>query len=975
MSKLTTSPIWALAAVAVLGMGLAACSSSDDPAPPPPPPPPVDTGPTAYEAGKAAIMAADTAEEARDAYDDIDLSEVSGDEAASLMMALNDRLAAIAADNAYADGKAAIMAAETAEAAQAAYDAIDKDAVSGAEATSLAAALETRKMEIATAGRIEMQRQALMAAAGMIDTSDMMTAEEIVAANAAIAALKRAIAAAVDVDDTSMYQTQVDTAEGHVMASQSALDHAGQTMVLMNAVDAVKDLDLTGLSTQEAITAANTVITALKTALENATELSDAEKAEAMTVLATADRTVMAAQVRVDTASQRVALSTAVEALRMIDLNDLMTQDDIDKAERAIIALDEALKAATNLTDAEKLDATVDVTVAKRRLASAQTALDGNVGSQRTALMNAGNALAAIDLDDLDTQAKIDAADTAVKALETALNAATHLSDSEKSKYQTQLSTARETVRTAQTGMDKDGRMMAQRTAIKTTVEMARTAVGKVDDDSTDAEVTAAETALENLKKAIEGAEDLPEGDTEVAGAQGTYDTLVGQLSSAKSSRKTAMDEDNEKRNQMLGATAAKLYAGIKQQEGAVGDVDAAGEVFAAYNDADTAITVTTWDTTLETPAVATATLSEDKKTMVADLHGWEGKRYADPAGGHMYEAIVYSNVGEPERGDKFGQIGVGTPVAGYQYGLSDAGQLAVNTSGTAAYVDLIDGSNFDQTAGVKRFPLPDPNPGQATVVSVPGSFHGVSGTYTCTPGGAVCAANLSGDGFQLGTVPSATVATFTDGGGTWMFKPSNPEARVMESADDDYASYGWWIRKADNDGPFTASAFVDVKGTVDAAAGLGALDGKATYRGGAAGKYALRSSTGGTNDAGRFTARATLEADFSVNDGTNTDGIGITGTLDMFMGADGQSRDWEVQLKGSSIGDTGVIGNDGASTTSPGGTVWTIGDTAAGADGNWAGNLRDNNANGVPQVATGTFYSTYDGQGRMVGGFGANLQ
>ena len=45
--------------------------------------------------------------------------------------------------------------------------------------------------------------------------------------------------------------------------------------------------------------------------------------------------------------------------------------------------------------------------------------------------------------------------------------------------------------------------------------------------------------------------------------------------------------------------------------------------------------------------------LSEDKKTTVADKHGWEGKKYtaapAAPADAGTYEAVVYSNVGDRE--------------------------------------------------------------------------------------------------------------------------------------------------------------------------------------------------------------------------------------------------------------------------------------------------------------------------------------
>ena len=129
-----------------------------------------------------------------------------------------------------------------------------------------------------------------------------------------------------------------------------------------------------------------------------------------MTELGTANRTVMTAQGRYDTAAQKKALADAVATLAALDLDNLMTQAQIDAAVAAITGVNSALESATNLTDAEKLDATVDVTVAQRKVDRAETALDENVGRQRMALMEAGTALAAIDLDDLDTAEKITAA-------------------------------------------------------------------------------------------------------------------------------------------------------------------------------------------------------------------------------------------------------------------------------------------------------------------------------------------------------------------------------------------------------------------------------------------------------------------------------------------------------------------------------------------------------------------------------------
>ena len=225
------------------------------------------------------------------------------------------------------------------------------------------------------------------------------------------------------------------------------------------------------------------------------------------------------------------------------------------------------------------------------------------------------------------------------------------------------------------------------------------------------------------------------------------------------------------------------------------------------------------------------------------------------------------------------------------------------------------------------------------------------------------CSASVAAKGFTLAGADS-------DG---WLFTPSNPNARVMDAVDAAYASYGWWIRMAANDGPFIASAFVDNKGTAPAdldATATGALRGTATYMGGAAGKYALSSSTGGVNDAGHFTARATLKATFAT-------AHKISGTIDNFIGADGESRDWSVKLNESVVSTAGAIAGDPDDTndTDPQMTVWTRGGTAAAASGQWSGSLQEAGDDNVPKVATGTFYSEYGRAGRMVGAFGANKQ
>ena len=493
----------------------------------------------------------------------------------------------------------AIAMADTPAAAQAAYDMV-KDEATLTEGVALQAAVDMRVAELATMDMAAQQRMAMSTAAGNIDVSDLSTQANVDAAKMAIYALEAAIAAAADVSDAdkAMYQATVTASKNAVMTAQGALDHASQTSALMAAVMDLNAIDLGNLTTQAAIDAAQAAIDALQAALDAATELSDAEKATAMTELATASRTVMMAQGRVDIADQMMVLSNAVDALGMIDLDNLMTQAQIDAADAAIIALDLALAAATDLTAAQKLDATVDVTLAKRKVADAKVVLANNIDGQRTALMTAANALGMIDLTDLSDQAKIDAAGAAVKALKMALGNATHLSDADKSMYMSQYDTAKETVRTAQTGMDSDGRMAAQRTALSTTMMAAQTAVGMVNDTATDAQVMAADDAIDALQAAIDGAVDLPAGDTDVAMAQGTLNTLKGLLASAKSSRMTAMAEAEKTRNEMMAATAAKLHAGISPPMGAV---DGTGDDvrFAGYNDAGTPLaakpTLSSW--------------------------------------------------------------------------------------------------------------------------------------------------------------------------------------------------------------------------------------------------------------------------------------------------------------------------------------------------------------------------------------------
>lgn len=572
------------------------------------------------------------------------------------------------------------------------------------------------------------------------------------------------------------------------------------------------------------------------------------------------------------------------------------------------------------------------------------------VAAQKMALMTAAGM---VDTSDLMTQADIDAAEAAIGRLEAALATAVDVSDTDKAMYQSQVTMAKAAVAMAQTDLDTRGRMMAQRMTIETTEMAARSAVDAVGDESTDADVTAADNAIAALKKAIEDAADLPDDDAAIASAEGTLDTLEPQLKDAKDSREMAMVT---KARDM----AKKLHAGITRLGGTGADVRSA-----AYGTAEDAnnIVVTSGDS----PAI-TATLREDKEAMVDDLHGWTGKKYT--SGG--YEAVVYSNIGPDVAGDRFAEEYEGTNFD------NETGVLTLLAAEVATNAPRVASSRFDQSAGAKVFELGTND----AAVMIPGTFHGVTGTYSCTPAtDHDCAAQKVDGGFNLGGVGADNAFAAADG--TWTFKPDDPRDKVID-ADTTYASYGWWIGTPTTG--FTASAFAADKGDVPNAVSIDALRGTAKYVGGAVGKYALYSSTqsstdttDGTNDSGHFTATATLEATFAAAaDGGPT----IEGTINNFMvGDDPESRDWSVKLNKAGISDTGGIPGSAngedivVGTNDHVGTVWTIDGTAGATSGQWSGSLQDNDSDGVPKVGSGTFYTEHGNIGKMVGAFGVNKQ
>ena len=781
-----------------------------------------------------------------------------------------------------------------------------------------------------------------------VDLQTKAITDAIAAAETAVAAVGNASSdAQVMAADDAVAAANAAIAAGKDLTAGAAALHMAAVATLQDALDAAKTERSTLMGVGSSIAAATTAVGAVNNASsDDDVAAADAAVDAARQAIADAAGYLTASASNAHTATVdgldsdlktakavRTQTNALMTAAADIDTSDLSTAEAIGTANTAISALEAAIAAATDVADTSMYE--TQVSEAKSAVTTAQDALDteGRRTAQQTALMSAA---ADIDTSSLDTQEAIDAAKMAIGVLEDAIAAANDVADT--SMYETQVSEANSAVTTAQDALDTEGRRTAQRLNIDATISTAKAAVAMVKDDSGQSTVDAAADAVNAAEVAIAGAADVS------AAEKAAYTTAVGiiedQLDDAKESRTAYLaqkaKDDADKAATDLAAKIAQaklMYDSIGAPGGTGADTRNA-----AYANNGANIAVTIGD---EQPV----NLSEDEKVTVAALGGWEGAKYtAAPTGtstgaGNTYEAYVYSDIGAATEGRKFS--------VAYPYDAREVDgqntELGINADSAtddAAVVALIDSSHFDQSAGSKEFELGDNE--ERRILS--GTYHGVSGNYYCDPAeNAKCTATVQSDGFTLT-------------GGTWTFKATNSDDRLMDVDDTIYASYGWWSATA-GDGSMNVSAFVSDVGDVPNAE-IAPLRGKATYTGKAAGQYALHSATGGDNHSGVFSADATLDAKFVATQHT------ISGTIDEFKGADGGSLgDWTVDLNEANLASSGVI--------AAGSTKWKI-DGEGATNGSWTGSLQDEGSDGVPRVATGTFYSEFDKSGKMVGAFGA---
>ena len=352
-------------------------------------------------------------------------------------------------------------------------------------------------------------------------------------------------------------------------------------------------------------------------------------------------------------------------------------------------------------------------------------------------------------------------------------------------------------------------------------------------------------------------------------------------------------------------------------------------------------------------------------------IEGWRGAMLS--SGGDT--AVVYSDIGND---------GTQSLLDRYESTRPTGGAPRMWTVGTTD----TDAMKYIQWSSVMR---PDDSssfsgaPG-ATMLTFMGTVHNIPGTFSCSAAAIdTCRAPAR---YSDGSVETDSTNTAAFAAGTWTFVPDEGVATFTD--DMDYLVFGWWLDKGADGLPdylrlITAAQGMTARTNADTSGAT--INGKATYKGGAAGKYALASATADVYEGGHFTADATLMVDFDADNdaataGNQRGGIALSGMIDNFMTGDMARPNWMVKLMADNSADAGMqpLTNlvdadpptEGRSMT----TEWSMGGAQKGT-GTWMVDWYGGEAAEHPMAATGTFNAhvgtVANAVGRIQGAFGVN--
>ena len=812
------------------------------------------------EAAAAAVMAAETAKTAlSDAW-------------AAYEMAPSE-----AGATAITDAAAALVAA----AAVLGEAAVDDDQTAAVEGFNAYAALVGAVLDNAGRAVASVEMAAMLAAAEAARLAQMEAeAAKVAALEAAAMEAEAAKVAALEAAAMEAEAAKVAALEAAAMEAEAAKQEA-----LM-----------------EAATAADA---ALQAALIEAAGMAEADRAEALRLANEAHATALSDAATAAEEAQRVALSdaaTAAEEAQRVALSDAATA--AEEAQR--VALSDAATAAEEAQRVALADAATAAEEAQRvALSDAATAAEE---AQRVALEEAATAAKKL----------LDAASMEVTRLYKVLDNA----DVDNPGLNQQLETAQAEVTRLEGVIDSDD---VDNPGLN---QQLATAKGKVDaltverDTAQDAlfaagvdkailEATAAMQTYARLLVTYEGI------DADADTARG----LVTAANRAKTEADEALEEAQAGDDIVLTVRAERA---VRQADAAVSTANAqlaeARTTAAAMPYAMAIMTPAT------TPAVlaASATRKGDAVTVtvtVGDPGTVIAKGPASDAGHGWYKADVANEDDSKETGTvytnientmmKFDAVHLATTDA--IESVADTGVLNLEEMGDpalAALNRLVSASSF-----------PGASDGDLTLTyktgaekKFDGTFDGVPGEYSCTTmENCTATANSKGELTGLGGMWTFIPAYLGEDGESLMTGTDEAQATSREDdlpvpnvavPDTDYLHFGWWT-KVDKDGDVAFRTFSGGSGGLNVIAddvALADLAGTATYKGPAAGRYAVKTfNSNSTLDSirhGEFTAAAVLTASFGGGAIAADDHNSMSGTVTNFASQSDDLSAWSVDLK-----------------------------------------------------------------------------
>ncbi len=288
--------------------------------------------------------------------------------------------------------------------------------------------------------------------------------------------------------------------------------------------------------------------------------------------------------------------------------------------------------------------------------------------------------------------------------------------------------------------------------------------------------------------------------------------------------------------------------------------------------------------------------------------HGWYKANVANEDDSNK-TATVYTNIENTM--EKFNAVHLGTTDAIDSVAETGVLNLAESLTGVAALKDLVSASNF-----------PGASDGDLTLTydtgaekKFDGTFDGVPGEYSCTSTDD-CMATANSKGELTGLVGDWTfIPAYLGEDGESMTGESEAEIASREDdlpvpnvavPDTDYLHFGWWT-EVDKDGDVAFQTFAGGSQEITNN-NLSALQGTATYKGPAAGRYAVKTfNSNSTLDSirhGEFTAAAELTASFGGDDIAVNDQNSISGTVTDFASRSDDLSAWSVDLKKTNFAD-----------------------------------------------------------------------